>query len=100
MKIVQLLQGRIHYMAKKRKKSGLTTQTYSLSPELASLVGKKKMTRPQVVKKLWEYIKKNKRQDKKNRRLIVPDTKLAAVIGNKPIDMLKLAGVLTKHIKK
>ncbi len=82
------------------KKSGLTQMMYSLSPELADIVGTKKATRPQVVKKLWVYIKSHKCQDTKNRRLINPDKKLSEVIGKKSVDMLKLAGLLSKHIKK
>jgi len=74
--------------------------TYSLSPELAEIVGAKKMTRPQVVKKIWEYIKKHKLQDSKNRRMINPDKKLATVLGSRSIDMLKMAGQLSKHIGK
>ena len=58
------------------------------------------MTGPQIVKKLWVYIKAHKCQDAKNRRMIVPDRKLEDVIGKKPVDMLKLAGILSKHIKK
>ncbi len=73
---------------------------YTLSEELADIVGGKRMTRPMVVKKLWVYIKAHKRQDSKNRRMIVPDKKLALVIGNRPVDMLKLATHLNKHIKK
>lgn len=92
-------------MAKKKKttakkKSGLTQQMYELSPELQEVVGAKKLTRPQVVKKFWAYIKAHKCQDAKNRRMIVPDKKLAEVIGKKPVEMLKLAGHLNKHIKK
>ena len=86
--------------AKVKKKSGLTQPTYSLSPELAAVVGSKKLTRPQVVKHLWVYIKKHKLQDAKKRRMINPDHKLSEVIGKKSVDMLKLAGLLSKHIKK
>lgn len=86
--------------AKSKKKSGLMTQTYSLSPELQAVVGAKSLSRPQVVKKLWAYIKSHKCQDTKNRRMINPDAKLAAVLGKKPVDMLKMAGLLSKHIKK
>jgi chromatin remodeling complex protein RSC6 len=82
-----------------KKKSGLSQQTYTLSPELQAVVGSKSLTRPQIVKKLWAYIKAHKCQDTKNRRLIVPDKKLSEVIGKKPVDMLKLAGLLSKHIK-
>lgn len=82
-----------------KRKSGLTVTQYNLSPELEAVVGSKKLTRPQVVKKLWVYIKAHKLQDAKNRRMINPDKKLGEVIGNRPIDMLKLAGALSKHIK-
>jgi chromatin remodeling complex protein RSC6 len=101
------------FMAKKKKatkkaakkktgarKSGLTQQTYSLSSELQAIVGSSKLTRPQIVKKLWAYIKAHKCQDTKNKRMICPDKKLSEVIGKKPVDMLKLAGHLNKHIKK
>lgn len=83
-----------------KRKSGLSQMTYSLSPELQDIVGAKSLTRPMIVKKLWVYIKAHKCQDAKNRRLICPDAKLALVIGKKPVDMLKLAGMLNKHIKK
>lgn len=85
---------------KKKAGAGLTQMTCSLSEELQAVCGgAKKLTRPQIVKKLWAYIKAHKCQDTKNRRLIVPDKKLAAVIGGKPVDMLKLAGCLSKHIE-
>lgn len=84
----------------KRKSSGLTQLMYHLSPELAEITGAKKMTRPQVVKKIWAYIKAKKLQDAKNRRLINPDAKLSEVLGKRPIDMLKMAGAISKHLKK
>lgn len=84
----------------KRKGGGLTQITYGLSEELSMIVGAKKLTRPQVVKKVWDYIKKHKLQDAKQRRVINPDAKLSEVLGKKPIDMLKMAGALSKHIKK
>jgi len=84
----------------KRKSSGLTQLMYNLSPELAEITGGKKMTRPQVVKKIWVYIKAKKLQDAKNRRMINPDAKLGEVLGRRPIDMLKMAGAISKHLKK
>ena len=82
-----------------KRSTKLMQMSYSLSPQLQALVGTKSATRPQVVKKVWAYIKANNCQDAKNRRMIVPNGKLAEVIGSKPIDMLKLAGALNKHIK-
>ena len=85
--------------AKVKRKSNLVQKSYELSAELQAVVGGKSMTRPQVVKKLWAYIKANKCQDTKNKRMIIPDAKLSKVIGSRPVDMLKLAGCLSKHIK-
>ena len=81
-----------------KRKSGLSQTTYSLSPALQDVVGSSKLTRPQIVKKIWVYIKAHKCQDAKNRRMINPDRKLSEVIGKRPVDMLKLAGLLSKHI--
>ncbi|MDQ5956908.1 MAG: type I DNA topoisomerase [Candidatus Rhabdochlamydia sp.] len=73
---------------------------YTLSSELQAVVKEEKLPRPKVVKKMWEYIKKHNCQDKKNKRLIIPDAKLAKVFGSKePVDMLKLAGLLTPHLQ-
>lgn len=82
-----------------RRGAGLNKITYAVSAELQAVVGSTRLTRPQIVKKLWDYIKAHKCQDAKNRRLIVPDAKLSEVIGKKPVDMMKLAGCLSKHIK-
>lgn len=73
---------------------------WTVSSELEEIVGAKRLTRPQIVKKVWAYIKSHKCQDSKNRRMINPDKKLAEVLGSRSIDMLKMAGHLNKHIKK
>ena len=85
---------------KAKRTSGLNMTTYSLSPEFQAIVGNKKLTRPQIVKGLWEYIKAKRLQDPKSKRMIVPDAKLSEVLGKRPIDMLKMAGLLNKHILK
>lgn len=74
--------------------------TYTCSPALQEIVKAKKLSRPQVVKKLWAYIKSHKCQDAKKRRMINPDKKLAAVLGSRPIDMLKMSKQISKHLKK
>ncbi|MCL6756259.1 MAG: type I DNA topoisomerase [Candidatus Rhabdochlamydia oedothoracis] len=82
------------------KKPIKNAHLYTLSSELQAIVKEEKLSRPEVVKKMWEYIKKHNCQDQKNKRLIIPDTKLAKVFGSKePIDMLKLAGLLTPHLQ-
>jgi len=70
-----------------------------LSPELAAIVGADEMSRGQVVKKIWEYIKANNLQDPSNKRMIIPDDKLAKIFGSKePLQMFKLVAVLNPHI--
>ena len=46
------------------------------SPALAEVVGSKPIPRTEVTKKLWAYIKKNKLQDAKNKRMIKADAAL------------------------
>ena len=72
---------------------------YKPSKELAAIVGKKEMTRPEVTKAIWVYIKEHDCQDPKNKRIIVPDEKLKKIF-SEPIDMMKLASALTPHLKK
>ena len=53
------------------------------SNTLAEVVGSKPLPRTQVVKKIWDYIKKNNLQDKTNRRMINGDDRLKKVFGGK-----------------
>lgn len=87
-------------MATKKKNSAFMAPLKP-SAALGAVVGNKDMPRTEVVKKLWAYIKKHKLQDKKNKRSINPDDKLAEVFGSsKAIDMFKMMGALKKHLKK
>ena len=70
------------------------------SATLAEVVGSKPLPRTEIVKKIWDYIKKNNLQDKKNRRMINADAKLKPIFGNKDqISMFELAKVGNKHVK-
>ncbi|NGX56477.1 MAG: DNA topoisomerase 1 [Candidatus Anoxychlamydiales bacterium] len=74
---------------------------YEVSKELEKIVKEKTLSRGDILKKVWEYIKKHKLQDPKNKRLIVPDANLAKVFGSKDsIDMMKLSGILKNHMKR
>jgi upstream activation factor subunit UAF30 len=69
------------------------------SPALAAVVGSKGLPRTQIIKKIWDYIKKNNLQDKKNRRMINADEKLKAIFGGKmQISMFELAKIVNKHV--
>lgn len=85
----------------KRTKTKIAQPAYKLSPDLAKIVNATSLSRPEVTKQVWVYIKEHNLQDPTNKRLIRPDAALAKVFGSKdPIDMLKLATVLNKHLKK
>merc|ERR1711977_355846 len=67
----------------------------SLSPALAAICGGNKMPRTEVTKKIWIYIKKYKLNEG---RIIKPDSKLKAVFPVASLDMLKMAGYVSKHL--
>ncbi|MEC8306492.1 MAG: DNA topoisomerase, partial [Chlamydiota bacterium] len=71
-----------------------------LPPALQAITGEKQLSRPALTKALWEYIKKNQRQDPKDRRQIIPDDTLSAIFGQKePFHMFQLAGKLSEYLK-
>ncbi len=84
---------------KKRKANAAFMRPLTLSPELGAVIGSKTIPRPQVVKKLWAYIKKHDLQDPKNRRNIIADAKLKAVFGGrKSVDMFQMTKLVSKHL--
>ena len=68
------------------------------SSALAEVVGSKALPRTQVVKKLWDYIKKNDLQDKKNRRNINADSKLKPIFGKSQVSMFEMTKLVSKHL--
>ena len=68
------------------------------SSALSEIVGAKALPRTQVVKKLWEYIKKNDLQDKKNRRNINADAKLKPIFGKSQVSMFEMTKLVSKHL--
>lgn len=71
----------------------------TISPELASVVGKGPMPRSEVVKALWVYIKKNNLQDPKNKRNINADENLKKVFDGKAVvNMFEMTKLVSKHL--
>ena len=70
-----------------------------LYPKLTEVIGKGPLSRAQVVKKLWIYIKKHDLQDPKNRRNIRADAKLKPVFGGKAVvNMFEMTKLVSKHL--
>jgi upstream activation factor subunit UAF30 len=93
-------------MAKKAKKAAARKPNAAFmkpvtpSPALAEVVGSKPIPRTEVTKRLWAYIKKNKLQDAKNKRMIKADDALKAVFANKStVNMFEMTKLVSKHLK-
>src|SRR3954469_2866591 len=69
------------------------------SKELAAVVGSDPLPRPEVVSKVWDYIKTNNLQNPSNKREIVADDKLRAVFGKDRVTMFEMNKHLAQHLK-
>lgn len=86
--------------ASKRKPNAAFMRALTPSTALAAVVGANPLPRTEVVKKLWQYIKKHDLQDSKNRRNINADAKLKEVFGGKTtVSMFDMTKLVSKHLK-
>jgi len=69
------------------------------SDSLAQVIGNKPAPRTEIIKKIWDYIKKNNLQDKTNKRMINADAKLKPVFGKDQVSMFELAKIVGQHVK-
>jgi chromatin remodeling complex protein RSC6 len=87
-----------------KKKTGRKANAAFMAPvapsdKLAPVVGSKPIPRTEVTKRLWAYIKKNKLQDAKNKRMIKADATLKAVFGGKAqVNMFEMTKLVNKHL--
>ena len=66
---------------------------------LAAVVGPKALPRTELTKKLWDYIKKNGLQDKKDRKMINADDKLKGVFnGKSKVSMFEMTKLVSGHV--
>ena len=83
-----------------RKANPALLKPMNLSADLEAVIGKGPMARGQVVKKLWEYIKKNDLQNPSNKRNILADDKLKKVFGGKSeVTMFEMTKLVSAHLK-
>jgi upstream activation factor subunit UAF30 len=71
-----------------------------ISSELANIIGTEEnqlVSRPQVTKKLWAYIKEKNLQDPRNRKWFTPDDKMAVIFGTEKIKCFSMAKYLEQH---
>lgn len=82
-----------------RKANPALMKPMNVSATLAAVIGPGPEPRGQVMKKLWEYIKKNNLQNPQNKRNIVADEKLLPLFdGKKEISMFEMTKLVSKHL--
>jgi len=88
-------------MAKKsaRKPNAAFMKPVQPDAVLAAVVGSKPLPRTELTKKIWDYIKKNGLQDKKDKKQINSDEKLKPVFnGKKQVSMFEMTKLVSGHL--
>ncbi|WWC72654.1 uncharacterized protein I206_106618 [Kwoniella pini CBS 10737] len=70
-----------------------------LSDALADLVSAPRLSRPQVVKQIWAYVKENGFQDQTDKRYILCDEKLKKVFHTDRLHMFTMNKILVDHLR-
>lgn len=84
----------------KRKMTGLM-KPMQLSEALIAVVGEPQLPRPEVLKKIWEYIRANELKDPNDGRRILCDQKLRAVFdGCETVTNMGINKYLSAHMTK
>jgi chromatin remodeling complex protein RSC6 len=68
------------------------------SAALAAIVGSEPLARTEVTKRLWDYIKAHNLQNPANKRNILCDASLKAVMGKDEVTMFEMTGLVGKHL--
>ena len=70
------------------------------SSVLAVVIGSNAQPRTEVTKRIWDYVKRHKLQDSKNRRMINADENLRPVFGGKKqVSMFEMTKHVAGHLK-
>lgn len=78
--------------------NGMRSDYLFCSVPLSAVLAVEKLSRPQVVKKLWEYIRQHELQNPSNKKEIVCDDALRAVFAVDKIDMFRMNKVLGQYV--
>lgn len=86
---------------KTRSTSPKTSSAISVPKEFEAVIGKKTVPRNEIMKNIWDYIKTQNLQDPKDKRTILPDEKLAELLGSQdPISMFQMTGKISQKLKE
>lgn len=69
-----------------------------LSAPLSELLGESQLSRPQCVKKIWEYVKERDLQDPNDKRQIRCDDAMRAVFKQDRVHMFTMNKILNQNL--
>jgi chromatin remodeling complex protein RSC6 len=81
-----------------KPRGGLATPVQP-DAKLGAIVGNEPLTRAEMTKRVWDYIKKNDLQDSQNRRNINADDKLRPIFGKDQVSMFEMTKLVNQHVK-
>merc|ERR1712098_427213 len=82
------------------KKTGIQAPL-NMGDQLSKIIGTAKgeqVSRPPVVKKLWDYLKKNNLQDPENKQWFTPDKTMQPIFGKEKIKCFSMSKYLKEHL--
>ena len=84
--------------AAKRTPNAAFMKALTPSAALAAVIGDKPLPRPEVTKKVWEYIKKHNLQDAANKRNINADAKLKVIFKKDQVSMFEMTKLISDQL--
>lgn len=85
--------------AKSGAPRGGLSQKVTPDAQLGAVIGTSPVTRAEMTKKIWDYVKGNDLQDAKNRRMINADAKLKPIFGKDQVSMFEMTKLVNQHVK-
>merc|ERR1711915_155188 len=88
-------------MSETEKKATGINAPLDVSKQLAKIIGTKdgeQISRPQVVKRLWAYLKEKNLQDPENKQWFTPDSTMAPIFGKEKIKCFSMSKYLKEHL--
>jgi upstream activation factor subunit UAF30 len=81
-----------------RRKSSLTfSEPVQPDVALSAVIGANPLPRSELVKKMWDYIRRHGLQDRRRKMFINADEKLQAVLGKSRVNVLELMNSIWRH---
>jgi chromatin remodeling complex protein RSC6 len=84
--------------AKPAKKDSAFMKALKPSPALSAVVGPAPLPRTEATKRVWDYIKARNLQNPANKRNILCDATLKAVMGKDEVTMFEMTSLISQHL--